>query len=105
MSFEDFQKYFLGGAVQKPFIKTNSPHLIKDIEEKKTNERISQFHNQKSNKTFENIQSGLHTITKSDVIRVAKKNSVVMEKENAIQSINIISRENPLEQDVTHSFE
>ena len=47
---------------------------IKQLEELK-------IHNQKSDET----NTGLHAITKADVVRIAKKDEVVMEKENAME--------------------
>lgn len=101
MSLQEIQKYFLGGAVQKPFIKTVSPSLIKMIEEQKIGEKGSEFYDQKSEGAFMVIETGVHTITSQDIKRVAKKDEVVAEKENAIQ-IRLKeekNREDVLEQD------
>ncbi len=85
MSLQEIQKYFLGGAVQKPFIKTVSPTLIKMIEEQKIGEKGSESHDQKSEGTSRVIETGAHIITGADIKQVAKKYEVVAEKENAIQ--------------------
>lgn len=59
------------------------------------------FHDQKSEGAFRVIETGVHTITSQDIKRVAKKDEVVAEKENAIQ-IRLKEekdREDELEQD------
>ena len=95
LTFEQFLEYARESS------KDNKMHIINpSIIYQKISERI----NDKSDKNFQNTQSEKNAITKSDVIQVAKKDDVVMEKENAMESIKINTREEQLEQDATHNF-
>lgn len=47
--------------------------------------KVAMFHDQKSEGAFRVIETGVHTIPSQDIKRVAKKDEVVAEKENAIQ--------------------
>ena len=58
------------------------------------------FHDQKSAGTFRLMESGLYTITKTDIVSVAKTDSVVDEKENAMNVREKNDREPDVEKDV-----
>lgn len=47
--------------------------------------KVAMFHDQKSEGAFRVIETGVHTITSQDIKRVAKKDEVVAEKENAME--------------------
>ncbi len=79
--------------------------LIEQVKQLEELKKIEFFHDQKSDETFQLIESGLITISKADVVRVARKDEVVMEKENAIQGRKINDRDSQLKQENTQNFE
>jgi len=99
LTFEQFSELANQTAMQIENRLVVSPEKL--IERVKQIENIAMFHDQKSEGTFRVIETGMHTITSQDIKRVAKKDEVVAEKENAIQ-IRIKEekdREDELEQD------
>ena len=79
--------------------------LIEQVKQLEELKKIEFFHDQKSDETFHLIESGLITISKADVVRVARKDEVVMEKENAIQGRKINDRDSQLKPENTQNFE
>lgn len=63
-------------------------------------QKIAMFHDQKSDWAFEMIDAGIHTINKEDVVQVAKKDSVVREKERVIQVRDINDKVNDENQEI-----
>ena len=60
-------------------------NLIEQIKQLEELKKIKIYHEQKIDETIQTIKTGLHTIAKADVVRIAKKDEVVMEKENAME--------------------
>ncbi len=90
LSFEQFSKIANQTSMQIASdgydrLVISPENLIEQIKQLEELKKIKLFHDQKSDETFQIIKTGLHTITKADVIRIAKKDEVVMEKEKAME--------------------
>ncbi len=90
LSFEQFSKIANQTSMQIASdgydrLVISPENLIEQIKQLEELKKIKLFHDQKSDENFQTIKTGLHTITKADVVRIAKKVEVVMEKENAME--------------------
>lgn len=76
--------------------------MKQDDEQEEGKRIIVENSSQKNNNSLdEGDKTSVHTILRSDVIRVAKKDDVVAEKENAKQAIKINLKENQIEPEIT----
>lgn len=83
LTFEQFSEFANQTAIQIEDRLVISPENL--IERVKQIENISMFHDQKIEGSFRVIETGVHTITSQDIKKVAKKDEVVAEKENAME--------------------